>query len=86
LENVGASQKNRRILKILAPHRKIGGFGKYWRLTEKHADLQNVGVSQKYWRTIESRRALKSPRLVKNQRIWKKLATTLFGVPARQAT
>jgi hypothetical protein len=29
------------------------------------ADLQNVGVWQKYRRTIESWRALKSPRLVK---------------------
>jgi hypothetical protein len=37
------------------------------------ADLQNVGVWQKYRRTIESWRALKSPRLVKYQRIWKKL-------------
>jgi hypothetical protein len=36
---------------------------------------------QKYRRTIESWRALKSPRLVKNQRIWKKLAARLlFGL------
>jgi hypothetical protein len=35
LKNIGASQKNRRIWKILAPHRKIGGFEKYWHLTEK---------------------------------------------------
>jgi hypothetical protein len=42
------------------------------------ADLQNVGVWQKYRRTIESWRALKSPRLVKYQRIWKKLAARLL--------
>jgi hypothetical protein len=53
---------------------KSGGFGKYWRLTEKHADLENVGALQKKRRTIESWRALKSPRLVKNQGNWKKLA------------
>jgi hypothetical protein len=35
LENVGAFQKNRRIWKMLAPYRTIGGFGKYWCLTEK---------------------------------------------------
>jgi hypothetical protein len=33
--------------KILAPHRKIGGFGKCWRLSEKKADLGNVGAFQK---------------------------------------
>jgi hypothetical protein len=56
-------------------------------------DLQNVGAFQnaggftnvvvwyKYRRTIESGRALKSPRLVKYQRIWKKLtARLLFGL------
>jgi hypothetical protein len=34
LENVGALKKNRRIWKMLAPHRKIGGFTKCWRLAE----------------------------------------------------
>jgi hypothetical protein len=34
LENVGSLQKNRRIWKMLAPYRKIGGFTKYWRLAE----------------------------------------------------
>ncbi len=55
---------------MLAPYRKIGGFTK-------------IGVLQKYRRTIESWRALKSLRLVKNQRIWKKLgARLLFGLGA----
>jgi hypothetical protein len=35
LKNIGASEKNRRIYQILAPHRKIGGFIKCWRLAEK---------------------------------------------------
>jgi hypothetical protein len=44
-------------------------------------DVQNVGVWQKYRQTTESWRALKSPRLVKYQRIWKKLAARLlFGL------
>jgi hypothetical protein len=64
---------------MLASHENVGGFTKcwclpkYWRMHKMLADLQNVGVWQKYRRTIESWRALKSPRLVKYQRIWKKL-------------
>jgi hypothetical protein len=44
---------------MLAPYRKIGGFGKCWRLTEKQADLKNIGASQKIvgftkcWRLAE---------------------------------
>jgi hypothetical protein len=57
---------------------KPGGFEKYWRFYKNQADLQNVGVSQKNRRTIESWRALKSPRQVKNQRNWKKLAARLL--------
>jgi hypothetical protein len=72
---------------MLASHENVGGFTKrwrlpkYWRMHKMLADLQNVGVWQKYRRTIESWRALKSPRLVKYQRIWKKLAARLlFGL------
>jgi hypothetical protein len=80
LENVGAFQKYWGIWKILAHSRNIGGFGKNWRFPDILADLENVGVLQKYRRMIESWRALKSPRLVKYQRIWKKLAARLlFG-------
>jgi hypothetical protein len=111
-KNIGASQRNRRIRKLLASYRKISGFGKYcwtpkisvdlqnagafqniggctkcwrlskyWRMYKMLADLQNVGIWQKYRLTIESWRALKSPRLVKYQRIWKKLAAgLLFGL------
>ncbi len=32
---------------MLAPHRKIGGFGKCWRLKEKQADLEKVGALKK---------------------------------------
>jgi hypothetical protein len=80
-------RKYRRIPKMLASHENVGGFTKCWRLPEywqMHkmlADLQNVGVWQKHRQTIESWRALKSPRLVKYQRIWKKLAARLlFGL------
>ncbi len=78
LRNLGALQKNRRIYKILALFRKIGGFEKSWCFTEKQANLQNLGGFQKNWRTIESWRALKSPRLVKNHRDWKKLVACLL--------
>ncbi len=62
----------------MALSRKTGGFEKYWRFTEKQVDLQNVGALQKNRRMKESWRALKSPRLVKNQRNWKKLAACLL--------
>jgi hypothetical protein len=78
LRNIGAFQKIRRIWKILALFRKSGGFEKYWRYYKNQADLQNVGATQKNRRTIESWRALKSPRLVKNQRDWKILAARLL--------
>jgi hypothetical protein len=52
LRNIGAFQKIRRIYKILALYRN-------------QADLRNIGTLQKNRRTIESWRALKSPRLVK---------------------
>jgi hypothetical protein len=52
----------------LALLKKSGGFEKSWRFTENQADLQNPGALQKNRQTIESLRALKSPRLVKNQR------------------
>jgi hypothetical protein len=71
LKNIGAFTKIRRIWKILALFKKSGGFGKYWRFYKNQADLENVGAMQKNRRTIESWRALKSPRLVKNQRDWK---------------
>ncbi len=63
---------------MLALSRKTGGFTKYWRLSEEQADLQNIGAFQKNRRAIESWRALKSPRLVKNQRNWKILAARLL--------
>ena len=56
---------------MLALFKKSGRFEKYWLFTENQADLQNIGALQKNRQTIESRRALKSPRLVKNQRDWK---------------
>jgi hypothetical protein len=62
----------------LALLQKSGGFEKYWRFSENQADLQNVGALQKNRRTIESWQALKTPRLVKNQRNWKKLAACLL--------
>jgi hypothetical protein len=62
----------------LALLQKSGGFEKYWGFPEKQADLQNVGAMQKNRRTIESWRALKSPRLEKNQRDWKILAARLL--------
>jgi hypothetical protein len=83
--------KIRRIYKILALLQKSGGFTKSWRSSKKsggftkswhfsksQADLKNIGVLQKNRRTIESWRALKSPRLVKNQRDWKKLVARLL--------
>jgi hypothetical protein len=54
--------------------KKSGGFEKSWRFYKNQVDLRNLGALQKIRRTIESLRALKSPRLVKNQRDWKKLA------------
>jgi hypothetical protein len=57
--------KIKRIYKIFALFRKLGGFEKYWRFPENQADLQNIGALQKNRRTIESWRVLKSPRLVK---------------------
>jgi hypothetical protein len=65
LRNIGAFQKIRRIYKILALYRKSGGFEKDWRLTEKQADDRILA-------------ALKSPRLVKNQRDWEILAASLL--------
>ncbi len=53
-------KSGRRIVEILA-----------WRFSKNQADLQNTGALQKNRRTIEYWRALKSPRLVKNQRDWK---------------
>jgi hypothetical protein len=73
-----AFKKIRRIYRILALFKKSGGFEKSWRSTENQADLQNLGALQKDRQTIESWRALKSPRLVKNQRDWKKLAARLL--------
>jgi hypothetical protein len=55
----------------LALLQKSSGFEKSWRFPENQADLQNIGALQKNRRTTESLRALKSPRLVKNQRDWK---------------
>jgi hypothetical protein len=78
LRNIGAFQKIRRIWEILALLWKSGRFTKYWRFSENQADLQNIGALQKNRRTIESWRALKSPRLLKNQRDWKKLAPRLL--------
>jgi hypothetical protein len=51
-------KKIRRIYRILALCKKSGGFTKSLRLTEKQADNRSL-------------RALKFPRLVKNQRDWK---------------
>ncbi len=62
----------------MARYRKTGGFEKSWRITEKQANLRNLGALQKNRRTIESLPALKCPRLVKNQREWKKLAACLL--------
>jgi hypothetical protein len=62
----------------LALFKKSGGFEKYWRFYKNQADLQNVGASQKNRGTIESWQALKSPRLVKNQRDWKIQAARLL--------
>jgi hypothetical protein len=76
--NVGGFPKCWRISKILvlskmlADFQNIDAFQKYRRI------YKNVGVWQKYRRTIESWWALKSPRLVKYQRIWKKLAARLL--------
>jgi hypothetical protein len=47
LENVGASQKNRRIYKMLADFQNIGGFPKYWRISKILADSQNPGACRK---------------------------------------
>jgi hypothetical protein len=70
--------KNQADLRNIVAFQEIsGGFEKYWRFTENQADLQNIGALQKNRRTIESWRTLKSPRLVKNQRDWKKLAAHL---------
>jgi hypothetical protein len=93
LENIGGLPKYRQISKILADLQNVGAFqniggctkcwrlSKYWQMYKMLGDLKNVGVWQKYRRTIESWRALKSPRLVKYQRIWKKLAARLlFGL------
>jgi hypothetical protein len=62
----------------LALLKKSGGFEKYWRFSENQADLQNIGALQKNRQMIESWRALKSPRLVKNQPDWKILAARLL--------
>jgi hypothetical protein len=37
-------QKIKRIHKILALSEKSGGFEKYWRFSEKLADLKNIGA------------------------------------------
>jgi hypothetical protein len=78
LRNTGAFTKIRQIWEILALLQKLGGFKKYWRFPENQADLQNIGAVQKNRRTIGSWWALKSPHLVKNQRVWKKLAALLL--------
>jgi hypothetical protein len=78
LQNLGAFQKIRQIYRILALFRKSGGFEKSWRFYKNQADLRNLGALQKIRRTIESLRALKSPRLMKDQRDWKKLAARLL--------
>jgi hypothetical protein len=57
--------------RILALFKKSGGFTESLRFSKIQADLQNPCVLQKNRRMIESLRALKSPRLVKNQRDWK---------------
>jgi hypothetical protein len=49
-----------------------------WHFSKNQADLQNRGALQKNRRTVESLQALKSLRLVKNQRDWKKLAAGLL--------
>jgi hypothetical protein len=71
LRNLGALQKIRRIYRILALFKKSGRFEKSWRFTKNQADDRILGALQKIRRTIESLWALKSPRLVKNQRDWK---------------
>ncbi len=35
---------------MLAPHRKIGGFTKCWRISKILVDFQNIGGFPKYWR------------------------------------
>ncbi len=55
----------------MALYRKSGEFTESLRFSKNQADLRNLGALQKIRRTIESLRALKSPRLVKNQRDWK---------------
>jgi hypothetical protein len=47
LRNIGASQKIRRIWKILALLKKSGRFEKYWGFSENQADLENIGAFQK---------------------------------------
>jgi hypothetical protein len=89
--NIGAFTNIRRIWKILALFKKSGGFEKDWRFSKNQAVLKNIGAFSKnqvdlqnVWRhaknrqTIESWRALKSPRLEKNQRDWKILAAHLL--------
>ncbi len=90
---ISGFKKYWQIPEMLANVLNIGGFTKCWGLpkccriykilapSKILADVQNIGVWQKYRRTIESWRVLKSPRLVKYQRIWKKLAARLlFGL------
>jgi hypothetical protein len=57
---------------------KLSEFTKFLRFSKNQADLQNIGASRKNRRKIESWSALKSPRLVKNQRDWKILAARLL--------
>ncbi len=80
-QNIGGFPKCGRIYKMLADFQNVGGFTKCWHFPKILADVQNVGIWQKYRWTIESWRALKSPCLVKYQRIWKKMAARLlFGL------
>jgi hypothetical protein len=48
LQNLGAFPKIRRIYKILALFRKLGGFTKSWRFSKNQAgDFQNSGACRK---------------------------------------
>jgi hypothetical protein len=80
-QNVGGFPKCWRIYKILVLSKMLADFQNIGALKKYRRIYKNVGVWQKYRRTIESWRTLKSPHLVKYQRIWKKLAARLlFGL------
>ncbi len=51
-QNICASCKFRRNLKILALHENSGGISKYWRFMEIQADIQNLGGIVKFMHHI----------------------------------